>query len=144
MEVSHKVRLECQTQCAPRVPLKASTSHFQDRYGWHLLPATLMRGSPALIMMCHVWSPVHVASWFIGQRGSHFKKHVHAGNQWRKHAPVQILALVAEYRERIDEQVVVLFQVLAAEINFGYKFQTVRSSQLFLSWFITPTRLSHS
>ena len=48
------------------------------------------------------------------------------GNQWRKHAPVQILALVAEYRERVDEQVVVLFQVLAAEINFGYKFQTVR------------------
>ena len=50
------------------------------------------------------------------------------GNQWRKHAPVQILALVAEYRERVDEQVVVLFQVLAAEINFGYKFQTVRLS----------------
>ena len=39
---------------------------------------------------------------------------------------MQILALVAEYRERVDEQVVVLFQVLAAEINFGYKFQTVR------------------
>ena len=38
---------------------------------------------------------------------------------------MQILALVAEYREREDEQVVVLFQVLAAEINFGYKFQTV-------------------
>lgn len=49
-----------------------------------------------------------------------------AGNHWRKHAPVQILALVAEYCERLDEQVVVLFQVLAAEINFGYKFQTVR------------------
>ena len=49
------------------------------------------------------------------------------GNQWRKHAPVQILALVAEYRERMEEQVVVLFQVLAAEINFGYKFQTVRT-----------------
>ncbi len=39
---------------------------------------------------------------------------------------MQILALVAEYRERVDEQVVVLFQVLAAEINFGYKFQTAR------------------
>ncbi len=38
---------------------------------------------------------------------------------------MQILALVAEYRERMEEQVVVLFQVLAAEINFGYKFQTV-------------------
>lgn len=49
-----------------------------------------------------------------------------AGHHWRKLAPVQILALVAEYREREDEQVVVLFQVLAAEINFGYKFQTVR------------------
>ena len=41
---------------------------------------------------------------------------------------MQILALVAEYRERVDEQVVVLFQVLAAEINFGYKFQTARLS----------------
>jgi hypothetical protein len=43
---------------------------------------------------------------------------------------VQILALVAEYRERPDEQVVVLFQVLAAEINFGYKFQTVSTPSL--------------
>ncbi|CAL5219318.1 g1127 [Coccomyxa viridis] len=55
-----------------------------------------------------------------------FLEHAYGGNQWRKHAPVQILALVAEYRERMEEQVVVLFQVLAAEINFGYKFQTVR------------------
>lgn len=37
-----------------------------------------------------------------------------------------ILALVTEYCERPDEQVVVLFQILAAEINFGYKFQTVK------------------
>lgn len=50
-----------------------------------------------------------------------------AAHHWRKLAPVQILALVAEYREREDEQIVVLFQVLAAEINFGYKFQTVGS-----------------
>lgn len=28
-----------------------------------------------------------------------------AGHHWRKLAPVQILALVAEYREREDEQV---------------------------------------
>ncbi len=56
-----------------------------------------------------------------------------AGHAWRKMAPVQILALVAEYRERPDEQVVVLFQVLAAEINFGYKFQTVRKTLINLS-----------
>ena len=37
-----------------------------------------------------------------------------------------ILAQVTEYMERPDEQVVVLFQILAAEINFGYKFQCVR------------------
>ncbi|BDA41920.1 Protease Do-like 10, mitochondrial [Coccomyxa sp. Obi] len=55
-----------------------------------------------------------------------FLEHAYGGHAWRKLAPVQILALVAEYRERPDEQVVVLFQVLAAEINFGYKFQTVR------------------
>ena len=30
---------------------------------------------------------------------------MHAGHHWRKLAPVQILALVAEYREREDEQV---------------------------------------
>lgn len=56
-----------------------------------------------------------------------------AGHHWRKLAPVQILALISEYRERPDEQVVVLFQVLAAEINFGYKFQTVRSKSALLS-----------
>lgn len=39
-----------------------------------------------------------------------------------------ILAQVTEYMERPDEQVVVLFQILAAEINFGYKFQCVRCS----------------
>ena len=49
-----------------------------------------------------------------------------AGGQWRKLAPVPILAQVTEYMERPDEQVVVLFQILAAEINFGYKFQCVR------------------
>ena len=49
-----------------------------------------------------------------------------AGLNWRKLAPVPILALVTEYCELPDEQVVVLFQILAAEINFGYKFQTVQ------------------
>lgn len=52
--------------------------------------------------------------------------YVSAGLNWRKLAPVPILALVTEYCELPDEQVVVLFQILAAEINFGYKFQTVR------------------
>ena len=49
-----------------------------------------------------------------------------AGLNWRKLAPVPILALVTEYCELPNEQVVVLFQILAAEINFGYKFQTVK------------------
>ena len=48
------------------------------------------------------------------------------GHHWRKLAPVPILALVTEYQSKVDEQVVVLFQILAAEINFGYKFQTVQ------------------
>ena len=41
---------------------------------------------------------------------------MHAGHHWRKLAPVQILALVAEYREREDEQAQVpgLFPSLAA------------------------------
>lgn len=50
----------------------------------------------------------------------------HAGLNWRKLAPVPILALVTEYCELPEQQVVVLFQILAAEINFGYKFQTVK------------------
>ena len=41
-----------------------------------------------------------------------------------------ILALVTEYQNVKDEQVVVLFQILAAEINFGYRFQTVRCETL--------------
>ena len=52
--------------------------------------------------------------------------HCRVGLNWRKLAPVPILALVTEYCELADEQVVVLFQILAAEINFGYKFQTVK------------------
>lgn len=53
-----------------------------------------------------------------------------AGLNWRKLAPVPILALVTEYCEQPEEQVVVLFQILAAEINFGYKFQTVKCAFL--------------
>lgn len=37
-----------------------------------------------------------------------------------------ILALITEYQNVAEEQVVVLFQILAAEINFGYRFQTVQ------------------
>lgn len=62
----------------------------------------------------------------------------YAGLNWRKLAPVPILALVTEYCELPDEQVVVLFQILAAEINFGYKFQTVKCALLSLlrvCWF---------
>ena len=59
--------------------------------------------------------------------------HCHVGLNWRKLAPVPILALVTEYCELPDEQVVVLFQILAAEINFGYKFQTVKCALSFAS-----------
>lgn len=45
---------------------------------------------------------------------------------WRSLTPVPILALLADYREEAEQQIVVLFQILAAEINFGYKFQSVR------------------
>ncbi|DBA92177.1 hypothetical protein WJX77_001540 [Trebouxia sp. C0004] len=55
-----------------------------------------------------------------------FLEHAYGGLNWRKLAPVPILALVTEYCELPDEQVIVLFQILAAEINFGYKFQTVK------------------
>ncbi len=37
-----------------------------------------------------------------------------------------ILAVLNEYMEKPEQQVVVLFQVLAAELNFGYRFQCVR------------------
>ncbi|KAK9810951.1 hypothetical protein WJX73_000637 [Symbiochloris irregularis] len=55
-----------------------------------------------------------------------FLEHAYGGHHWRKLAPVPILALVTEYQEAVGQQVVVLFQILAAEINFGYKFQTVQ------------------
>ena len=50
-----------------------------------------------------------------------------AGQNWRKLAPVTILAVLNDYMEKPEQQVVVLFQVLAAELNFGYRFQCVRS-----------------
>eukprot|EP00899_Mesostigma_viride_P025235 jgi/Mesvir1/5897/Mv00669-RA.1 len=43
------------------------------------------------------------------------------GHSWRKVAPVPLLSLIPEYRTKPEEQVVILFQVLSAEINFGYK-----------------------
>lgn len=55
-----------------------------------------------------------------------FLEHAYGTHNWRKAAPVSILALFNEYKTFEGEQVVILFQVLAAEINFGYKFQTVR------------------
>mmetsp|Transcript_2030 Transcript_2030/g.5998 ORF Transcript_2030/g.5998 Transcript_2030/m.5998 type:complete len:611 (-) Transcript_2030:181-2013(-) len=55
-----------------------------------------------------------------------FLEHAYGGLNWRKSAPVSILAMLNEFQTFPDEQVVVLFQVLAAEINFGYKFQTIR------------------
>eukprot|EP00884_Botryococcus_braunii_P011067 jgi/Botrbrau1/19962/Bobra.0059s0078.1 len=58
-----------------------------------------------------------------------FLEHAYGGHHWRKLAPVPILALVSEYRSFAEQQVVVLFQVLAAELNFGYKFQCIQCMQ---------------
>lgn len=55
-----------------------------------------------------------------------FLEHAYGGGNWRKSAPVQVLAMIPEYCSSPDEQVVILFQVLSAEINFGYKYQTVQ------------------
>eukprot|EP00898_Chlorokybus_atmophyticus_P007875 jgi/Chlat1/8089/Chrsp75S07586 len=54
-----------------------------------------------------------------------FVEHAY-GNHWRRLCPVSLLALFNDYRETAHQQIVVLFQVLAHEINFGYKLQTVR------------------
>ncbi|KAK9834040.1 hypothetical protein WJX81_005089 [Elliptochloris bilobata] len=55
-----------------------------------------------------------------------FLEHAYGGQNWRKLAPVTILAVLNEYMEKPEQQVVVLFQVLAAELNFGYRFQCAR------------------
>jgi len=55
-----------------------------------------------------------------------FLEHAYGSRKWWKSAPTSILNLLQEYRTFPEEQVVVLFQTLAAEINFGYKFQTTR------------------
>ena len=43
------------------------------------------------------------------------------GSSWRKNTPVKLQALLAEYRTAPDEEVVLLFQILSAELNYGYK-----------------------
>ena len=43
------------------------------------------------------------------------------GSSWRKATPVKLQALLAEYRTAPDEEVVLLFQILSAELNYGYK-----------------------
>jgi hypothetical protein len=43
------------------------------------------------------------------------------GASWRKVTPVKLQALLAEYRTAPDEEVVLLFQILSAELNYGYK-----------------------
>ncbi|KAK9868621.1 hypothetical protein WJX84_008840, partial [Apatococcus fuscideae] len=55
-----------------------------------------------------------------------FLEHAYGTSAWRKLAPPYLLALIPEYCSRPDEQVVLLFQVLAAEINFGYRFSNIR------------------
>jgi hypothetical protein len=43
------------------------------------------------------------------------------GASWRKVTPVKLQALLSEYRTAPDEEVVLLFQILSAELNYGYK-----------------------
>jgi hypothetical protein len=43
------------------------------------------------------------------------------GASWRKVTPVKLQALLAEYRTQPDQEVVLLFQILSAELNYGYK-----------------------
>lgn len=48
------------------------------------------------------------------------------GNSWRRATPAPILNLLTEYAQSADEQVVVLFQILASPVTNGYRFQSVR------------------
>lgn len=41
------------------------------------------------------------------------------GTSWRKLCPPKLMALIGEYRSFPDEQVVLLFQILSAELNYG-------------------------
>ena len=51
---------------------------------------------------------------------------VHAyGNDWRKACPVRLQDRLSAFREHEHEQVVVLFQVLRAELNHGYTFTSL-------------------
>ena len=45
------------------------------------------------------------------------------GTGWRKLCPPKLMALIGEYRSCPDEQVVLLFQILSAPLNHGYKGQ---------------------
>lgn len=47
------------------------------------------------------------------------------GTSWRKLCPPKLMALIGEYRGFRDEQVVLLFQILSAELNYGYKGQSM-------------------
>mmetsp|Transcript_20374 Transcript_20374/g.41134 ORF Transcript_20374/g.41134 Transcript_20374/m.41134 type:complete len:515 (-) Transcript_20374:137-1681(-) len=47
------------------------------------------------------------------------------GSEWRRRCPAELLhVLWRGFRERVDEQCVVLCHLLVADVNFGYKFHT--------------------
>mmetsp|Transcript_7139 Transcript_7139/g.26259 ORF Transcript_7139/g.26259 Transcript_7139/m.26259 type:complete len:550 (+) Transcript_7139:192-1841(+) len=48
------------------------------------------------------------------------------GPKWKSSTPATILSLLGDFRTYADEEVVVLFQVLSADLNAGYKAHTVR------------------
>eukprot|EP00210_Caulerpa_lentillifera_P005347 g5110.t1 len=55
-----------------------------------------------------------------------FLEHAFGSKKWRQTSPVPIMAMIPEFREFEDQQIVVLVQVLASELNFGYNFSTMR------------------
>jgi len=48
------------------------------------------------------------------------------GNNWRRSVPAPILNVLTDYKDHSDEQVVLLFQILASPVTTGYKFQSMR------------------
>ncbi|CAD7703758.1 unnamed protein product [Ostreobium quekettii] len=54
-----------------------------------------------------------------------FLEHAYGTRKWRQLSPIPLLGMITEYRSFADEQVVVLVQVLASELNFGYNFSTM-------------------
>lgn len=55
-----------------------------------------------------------------------FLEHAFGSEKWRKFAPLTITSLLWDYQEQEGQQVVVLYQILSHEINFGYRVSCMR------------------